>query len=205
MITASTIHGLIERHAASRGESIALVDGDRTLTYRELNQRANATARCLVARGFRRGSLAVVKMERSVDLAVVLLAVLKAGGAYTWFDVDADTTWPAGLSFVLNESGGEERCIAIDVTQGTSAPSPPSPNLPILTRPGDAACVLRNHHGAPAVLVPHAAIAALALQPRPVPDSARQTCEPTALDLWLALMAGCTAVLTTDRAESAAA
>ena len=206
MLSTSGIHRLVEQHTARNGESIALIEGDRRLTYRELNQRANSVARRFIDHGFRPSSVAVVKMERSLELAVVLLGVLKAGGAYTWLDATSDSTWPHGVSLVLNEgaTANEQRCVALDVSQVTSAPAQPSPNLPILTRAGDAACVLRTTQGSSAVLVPHATITALA-QSRPVPDAACWSGEPAALDLWLALMTGSTAVVTADHVNSAAA
>src|SRR5688572_3058545 len=82
----SAIHRFVEQHAAGRGDAVAVVDAERSVTYRELNQRANAVARHLMTGGFRRGAHAVVAMPCSADLAIVLLAVLKAGGSYAWID-----------------------------------------------------------------------------------------------------------------------
>jgi non-ribosomal peptide synthetase component F len=200
----SGVHRLIEHHAATNGEFTALIDGDRRLTYRELNQRANFVARRLIEHGFRRSAVAVVRMERSLELAVVLLGVLKAGGAYTWIDDSSDAAWPSGISLVLDESGAEQACTALDMSKVTSAPAQPGPNLPILTRAEDAACVLRTHQGSPAVLVPHATITTLALQSRPS-GSVRWNSEPAAFDLWLALLTGSTAIVTSSHADSAAA
>ena len=108
-MSTSAIHRVIERHSANLADSIAIVDAVSSLTYRDLNQRANARARRLMDHGFRRGSLAVVKMEPSLDLAVTLLAVLKAGGAYSWIDPDEDSSWPLGVSIVLDGRGDEQR------------------------------------------------------------------------------------------------
>lgn len=195
------IHRVIEQHSAVVGDSVALVDGERSLTYRDLNQRANARARHLIDHGLRRGSLAVVKMERSLELAVTLLAVLKAGGAYTWLDRTEEGSWPAGLSIVLDEGRKEQRCLAVDIA--ADAPVHSAPNLPIVTRASDVACVLRGEHGLPSVLVPHEAITAL--KDRLVPAHAPWSDEPGALDLWLTLMAGSTAVVSADRIQCAAA
>lgn len=200
-VSTSAIHRVIERHSAILGDSIAVVDGAGSLTYRDLNQRANATARRLIDHGFKRGSLAVVKMEQSMELAVTLLAVLKAGGAYTWLAPDEDASWPAGLSIVLDQRGDEQQCVA--VSMGGGCPAHSAPNLPIVTRPSDVACVLRDHRGQPAVHVPHEAITGLSSQP--VPPVAQWAAEPGALGLWLALMAGSTAVLTASALQSAAA
>jgi hypothetical protein len=99
------------------------------------------------------------------------------------------------LSFVLDEGGAEERCVAVDVRVLAAAPPHASPNLPILTREDEAACVLRNRHGSPAVMVPHAAITALAAQSPPTLDDRCWSYEPAAIDLWLPLMAGSPAIL----------
>jgi hypothetical protein len=198
-VSTSAIHRVIERHCANIGDSIAIMDGVRSLTYRDLNQRANATARRLIDHGFRRGSLAVVKMEPSPELAVTLLAVLKAGGAYTWIDPQEDSSWPTGVSIVLGREEDEQRCVAVNL----GAPEYSAPNLPIVTRPSDVACVLRDDRGEPNVFVPHEAITSLSSQP--VPTVARWTAESGALDLWQALMAGSTAVLAAGAVESAAA
>jgi non-ribosomal peptide synthetase component F len=182
---------------------VALNDGERSMTYRELNRRANVVARRLVDEGFRRSSQAVVRMDRSIETAVILLAVLKAGGAFTCFDVDESPSWPAGVSILKNHGGEEQRWQTVDVTRAAAEPGPPSPNLPIVTRRGDLACVLRDLAGGPAVLIPHDTMTALAN--RPVPAMTAWTGESGALDLWLALMSGATAVVSAPAPAVAAA
>lgn len=198
----SGVHRLIEHHAAVACDSIALVDGDHTLAYGQLNQRANVVARCLIDHGFRRGSVAVVRMPRSLELAVVLLGVLKAGGAYTWIE-NGDSSWPPGVSLLVDDRGGEPRYVALDMTRPAAAATVRSPNLPILTRPTDIACVLPAANGSPGVHVPHSAIVSL-LTPV-VPDSPQWREDPGAFDLWVALMAGATTVLATECVAGAAA
>ena len=197
------IHRLFEQRAAERPDAEALIEADRTLTYRELNRRANLVARRLMNQGFRRGGQAVVNGERSLELAVVLLGVLKAGGAYSWLDHDDDGSWPPGLSFLKDDSGAEEKWVAVDVMGAMKEPAPLCPNLPIITRSGDLACVLRGVHGAPQVLVPHEAVTALL--DRPVSSMTTWTGDPGALDLWLTLMAGATAVVIAAPLSAAAA
>jgi non-ribosomal peptide synthetase component F len=182
------IQRAIEQEFAAHGEMPAYVDDTRTLTYRELNGRANALARALIASGFKRGSLAVVRMPRSADLVVVLLAVLKAGGAYMWIRGE-DASWPGGLSIVNSTDGGPS--IAVDLRRLLQEPWQPSPNLPILTRGSDVACVLRDRDSSPAVLVPHATITTLSQ--RHVPRDVDWSGDEGTLDLWLALMKGATA------------
>ena len=55
------VHRIIEANAAKSGDLPAIADTHITLSYRELNLRANAVARHLMANGFRRGSLATVR------------------------------------------------------------------------------------------------------------------------------------------------
>jgi non-ribosomal peptide synthetase component F len=151
----------VECHAGARPDAIALVDGDRSITYRELNARANSVARALMAHGLRRTNMLLVRMPCSVELAVVLLASLKVGAAYCWVDPWAPTAWPPhGVSFLKN-SGDEPRAVVVDLTRELAAPLQWTPNLPVLTRAGDAACVIADAAGNPAAVVPHAELAAL--------------------------------------------
>ena len=73
-----------------------------SLTYRELNERANHVANYLKERGVGPDVLVGLAMERSLDLVVGLLGILKAGGAY----VPLDPTYPAErLSFLIEDAG----------------------------------------------------------------------------------------------------
>ena len=81
-IRAATIHGGFEAQAARTPHSVALRARDVTLTYEELNARANVLARRLRAHGVGAESLVVVCLPRSVELLVSFVAVMKAGGAY---------------------------------------------------------------------------------------------------------------------------
>ncbi|MCZ8521357.1 non-ribosomal peptide synthetase [Paenibacillus caseinilyticus] len=77
-----TIQGLFEEQANRTPERTAVVSGDRTLSYGELNARANRLAQTLRARGIRPDTVVGLMTERSPDMLVGLLAILKAGGAY---------------------------------------------------------------------------------------------------------------------------
>ena len=73
----------------------------RCLSYGELNGRANRLARLLIGRGVGPESLVAVVMERSADLVVALLAVVKAGGAY----LPVDPGYPADrISYLLTDA-----------------------------------------------------------------------------------------------------
>ena len=99
---ASVIAGLFERQAEQRPEAVALVFQDEQLTYAELNRRANGLARQLRALGVGPDVLVGLCAERSTELIVALLAVLKAGGAY----LPLDSAYPRErLAFMLEDAG----------------------------------------------------------------------------------------------------
>ncbi|MEV1085173.1 amino acid adenylation domain-containing protein [Streptomyces sp. NPDC050211] len=84
-----TLVELFERQARQRADAVAVVHETATLTYGELNARANRLARHLLAQGVGPESLVGICLERSADLVVALLAVLKAGGGYLPIDPDS--------------------------------------------------------------------------------------------------------------------
>jgi amino acid adenylation domain-containing protein len=73
---------LFEAQVARTPEAIAVVCGDRQLTYQELNVRANRWAHQLVASGVGTDTLVALLSERNIDFLTAMLAVFKAGGAY---------------------------------------------------------------------------------------------------------------------------
>lgn len=76
------VHECVEQQAERDAEAVALISGDRRLTYGELNQRANQLGHYLRRLGVGPEVLVGICMERSVEMVVALLGVLKAGGAY---------------------------------------------------------------------------------------------------------------------------
>ncbi|WP_326701205.1 amino acid adenylation domain-containing protein [Streptomyces sp. NBC_01754] len=88
----TTLIGPIEARAAHTPGATALVHGGTSLTYAELNVRANRLARHLRTLGAGPGAVVAVALPRSVDLVVSLLAVLKSGAAY----LPLDPEYPAG-------------------------------------------------------------------------------------------------------------
>jgi non-ribosomal peptide synthetase component F len=182
------VHRIVEQHAAAHGDTPAIVSGPDAATYRDLNFRANAVARHLIDGGLCRGGHALIDLAPGVDLAVVLLAVLKAGGAYTWTTPSARTGWQAAVGTRADAASSHH---PVDLTSVLAQPLRPGPNLPILTRPTDPACVLTVDGGAPSIVVPHATIVALR---RSSIAERLQTWggDPTTFDLWTGLMAGAT-------------
>jgi len=76
-----TIHELFEEQAKNTPDSIAVVCGDRKLTYRELNERANQLAWILREKGVEADTIVGIMIERSLELIIGVFAILKAGGA----------------------------------------------------------------------------------------------------------------------------
>ena len=96
------IHELFEKQVAATPDSIALIFGDETLTYQDLNERANQMAHYLVSdRAVKPGSLIGVCLERSLEMVIAMLGVLKAGGAY----VPLDPSYPkARLMYMIEDA-----------------------------------------------------------------------------------------------------
>jgi amino acid adenylation domain-containing protein len=100
--TAATVHGLFERQAAATPDAPALLTADTTVTFAELDARANRLARTLRGCGVRLDQPVAVLAERSVEMVVAILAVLKAGGAY----LPIDPGYPeARIKHLLADSG----------------------------------------------------------------------------------------------------
>ncbi|HET7286783.1 MAG TPA: amino acid adenylation domain-containing protein, partial [Pyrinomonadaceae bacterium] len=97
----SCVHERFEKVAESDPGRIAIVDGAHSITYSDLNKRANQLARYLRRRGIQPGCFVAVLLNRSIDLIVAILAVLKAGAAY----IPSDPKYPRErLSVALREA-----------------------------------------------------------------------------------------------------
>ncbi|WP_308295656.1 non-ribosomal peptide synthetase [Streptomyces odontomachi] len=105
----------IEARAAAHADRPALLCGGRTLTYRELNARANQLARTLVHGGAGPDSLVALAIPRSVDMVVAALAVLKAGAGY----LPIDPTYPADrIAYMLADA---RPALALTTSEVTAA------------------------------------------------------------------------------------
>lgn len=143
---------LIERQVLKNPRAVAIVFGDQSLTYKELNDRANQFARELVKNGAGPDGLVGIFLERSLDMMVALLAIVKAGAAYLPMDPNLPRS---RLEHMLKDSG-----LGIVVTQVDLVASLPgfagaivhvdtddwrsneSENLGIVVKPMDLAYVI---------------------------------------------------------------
>jgi amino acid adenylation domain-containing protein len=96
------LHTLFERVAADRSGRVAVVCGRESLTYGELDRRANRLAYRLRASGVGPEVLVALSTERSVDMIVGILGILKAGGAY----VPLDPSYPEERRALILEDSG---------------------------------------------------------------------------------------------------
>jgi amino acid adenylation domain-containing protein len=95
------IHELFEQQVRRTPDATALVEGKDSLTYAQLNRRANQCARHLIDHGVTPGDTVALLLPRSADLVVAELAVLKCGAAYVPLDGDHP---PERLRFMVDDS-----------------------------------------------------------------------------------------------------
>ncbi len=98
------IHYLFEEQARLHPQAVAVVFEEKRLTYAELNTRSNKLAHYLTRLGVGPEKVVGICLERSLEMLVALLAVLKAGGAY----LPLDPRFPAErLAYMLDNAGVE--------------------------------------------------------------------------------------------------
>ncbi|PIG93070.1 amino acid adenylation domain-containing protein [Gloeocapsopsis sp. IPPAS B-1203] len=95
------IHELVEIQVAKTPDAIAVIFQDQQLTYRELNEKANQLAHYLKSLGVKPDVLVGVCVERSIEMIIALLGILKSGGAY----VPLDPAYPKDrLAFTIEDT-----------------------------------------------------------------------------------------------------
>ncbi len=96
------IHQLFEEQAAKRYDQIAVKYSNDYLTYGELNSRVNKLTNYLIRKGIKKDSLAGILIDRSINMVIGLLSILKSGGAY----VPLDPSYPKEqLQYIVKDSG----------------------------------------------------------------------------------------------------
>jgi amino acid adenylation domain-containing protein len=134
-------HKLFEAQAGRSPRAHALIYEDQKLTYEELNGRADSLARYLVRAGVGPDSLVGICMERSVEMVVAILGVLKASGAY----VPLDPTYPKDrLTFMAEDAG-----LRVLLTQSHLSPQIPDLELTTLCMDTEFGAVEAGEDGPP--------------------------------------------------------
>jgi amino acid adenylation domain-containing protein/non-ribosomal peptide synthase protein (TIGR01720 family) len=100
----TTVLSLFQLEVQSNPAALALVHGEESITYAELDKRSGSLANYLQTRGVKPETLVPVVMDRSIEMIVSLLAVLKAGGAY----VPVDPSYPQHrIRFIVEDTGAK--------------------------------------------------------------------------------------------------
>ncbi|MFC8885027.1 amino acid adenylation domain-containing protein, partial [Streptomyces cinereoruber] len=205
-----------EEAVARFAERTALVDGGRRVSYAELNASANRLAHLLRAHGLGRGDLAGVLLDRGADFAVAVLAVVKAGAAYTLLDPDfpderlRSAAADAGISLLLTAPAHAARIEGPWRTVGLPSRGElavfPAVNPSVDVNGDDAACVMftSGSTGRPkGILSSHRNLVSTVSGQsygRFGPDEVFLQCSPVSwdafsLEFWGALLHGGTTVL----------
>jgi amino acid adenylation domain-containing protein len=129
------IHELFEQRAAAAPDSIALVSGTTKYSYSELNRKANQLANYLTQRGVKANSRVGIFMDRSCEMVIAVLGILKAGGVYVPFD----STYPkARIAGMLQDIGLEYL-----LSMSTLLDTLPEYNGSVITLDGDQELIAR--------------------------------------------------------------
>ncbi len=129
-VAAATLPELFEAQAARTPDAVAVACGDASLSYRELNGRANRLARELAAGGAGPEQVVAVMIDRSAELIITLLAILKAGAAY----LPVDPEYPAErIGYMLTDARP-----TLIVTAADGAAEVPSVAVPVVVAALDA-------------------------------------------------------------------
>ncbi len=81
-----TLHKLFEEQVEKTPNNIALVVDDQEITYSNLNEKANQLARALIERGVEENNIVGLNVDRSIEMMIGILGILKAGAAYLPID-----------------------------------------------------------------------------------------------------------------------
>ena len=220
---ADTVCQWFEQQVARAPQALAVADGEHTLSYGELDRRANQLARYLGTHGVVRGDVVAIAMQRSAEMAVGLLAILKAGAAFLTLDLShpverlVTIVGDAGVRLALTRAadaamlaGAEVPLVCVDANAAAIAEQATGP-LALHGTPGDLAYVIytSGSTGRPkGVEVAHGALSnlvawqrrAFAIEPA---DRASQLASPafdaSLVEWWANLCAGASVHLVDDQ------
>ncbi|MFP2912228.1 amino acid adenylation domain-containing protein, partial [Pyxidicoccus sp. 3LFB2] len=141
----ASIPELFALRAAATPEAVALVAGGEQLTYAQLDTRANQLANHLRGMGVHAGSRVAVRLERSLELVVGLLGILKAGAAY----VPLDRAWPAErMADAVRQAGA-----GVLLTRSEVADELPELGVVLVVMDEESSRIARQPESAPGVSV----------------------------------------------------
>ena len=99
-----SISQAFEEQVEKTPDNVAICFGDKELTFKELNEKANSLARYLREKGIGRNDIVGIMVSRSLEMIIGILAVIKAGGAY----IPIDPAYPQDrVEYMLNNSNAK--------------------------------------------------------------------------------------------------
>ncbi|WP_460288463.1 non-ribosomal peptide synthetase, partial [Clostridium faecium] len=146
-----TIHELFEEQVKNAPNNIAIVYEDKQLTYSELNKKSNCLAKVLRDKGVKADTVVGIMVEKSLEMIIGILGIVKAGGAY----LPIDTEYPQQrIKHIINDSNAKvllsKSCFRdgidfsgeiIDIENSINFIED-SPNLPNINKPEDLAYII---------------------------------------------------------------
>ena len=201
-----TVHDVFQQQAAATPHAVAAVQGAVSLSYTQLNARANKLAHHLLGLGAAPGDRVAILLERSLDLLVAQLAISKCAAVYVPLDVNAPTDRQAfmiedsGARWVLTTSTTEVSGQRLDLDSLNLSAEPE--HNPALEQSSETAAYIMYTSGSTGtpkgVLVPHRAITRLVInngyaefnpQDR-VAFASNPAFDASTLDVWAPLLNG---------------
>ncbi|WP_053133416.1 non-ribosomal peptide synthetase [Pseudomonas sp. MIACH] len=196
-----TVPQLFEAQALARPEAVAAVQGSLSLSYRDLNRRANRLAHHLINQGVQPGESVAIALPRSLDLLICQLAILKCGAVYVPLDINA----PLERQALIVQDSGAQRVLTSLADLNLEAQSPRNPERVQSSQSVAYILYTSGSTGAPkGVQVPHRAISRLVLNngyaefnPRDrVAFASNPAFDASTLDVWAPLLnGGCVVVV----------
>ena len=196
-----TVHHLFEAQAQAHPEAVAAVHGQLSLSYRDLNRRANRLAHYLIEQGVQPGESVAIALPRGLDLLVCELAILKCAAVYVPLDINAPAERQA---FIVQDSGARRVLDDLSVL----ALDTQSPRNPELAQSAESVAYILYTSGSTGtpkgVQVPHRAISRLVLNNGYADFNARDRVafasnpafDASTLDVWAPLLnGGCVVVV----------
>ena len=217
------VHRLFERQVVSGPDRVALVEGERSLTYGELNEQSDRIAGALRAAGVQPGSIVALSLPRSIELVAAMLGVLKAGAAYLPLDVEEPAARLAVMFATVQPSAcisngkkaiGEgflPQCPRLEIDAALSYPGPAQASHASAAGDGVYVMFTSGSTGAPkAVLAAHRGVVRLVFGSSYVRFSeaevflhaAAPAFDASTFELWGALLHGARCIVLPDRRPS---